>query len=132
MASLNKIILIGNVGGEPELRFTPNGKPVTSFSLATNRTYTRQDGEKEEVTTWFKVTCWNKLAETVNQFVNKGQQIYVEGRVELREWEGEDGSTRTSLEVTASQVVFLGSRKEAEEPESTGPVEELEPDDIPF
>jgi len=132
MASLNKIIVIGNTGSDPEMRFTPDGKPVTNFSLATNRTYTGADGEKVEKTTWFKVTCWNKLAETVNQYLAKGRQVYVEGRVELQEWEGEDGTKRSSMGIIANSVVFLGKREETvDDGSDPGPVKELE-SELPF
>lgn len=107
MAGLNKIILIGNVGTDPEMRYTPNGNAVTSFRLATTRTYSGQDGERRQETEWFTITAWNKLAEQVNQFLSKGRQAYVEGRLRSRQWEGRDGQTRIDLEVTAQQVLFL-------------------------
>ncbi len=108
MASLNKVMLIGNVGGDPEMRYTPSGKPVTSFSLATSRRYTTSGGESKEETDWFRISVWGKLAEVCNQYVTKGRQVYVEGRLHARSWEGQDGQARTSLEVTANQVLFLG------------------------
>ena len=135
MASLNKIILIGNVGNDPEMRFTADGKPVTGFSLATNQSYINKDGERVDKTTWFKITCWNKLAENVNQFMTKGKQVYIEGRVELNEWEAQDGTPRSSLAVTANTVLFLGKREEGAGDESTEAVAaapELDPDDLPF
>ena len=136
MASLNKILVIGNLGSEPEMRFTPNGNAVTSFSLATNRTFTIGD-EKRDETQWFKVTAWNKLAETCNQFLAKGRQVYVEGRLQTKEWEDKDGEKRFSAEITASTVLFLGAKTdvvdESESPaETTEGTNTLEPDDIPF
>ncbi|HAV10336.1 MAG TPA: single-stranded DNA-binding protein [Dehalococcoidia bacterium] len=107
MASLNKVILIGNVGSDPEMRYTPNGKAVTSFRVATSRGYTAADGERRQETEWFTVNAWNKLAETCNQFVAKGRLVYVEGSLRTHTWEGQDGQKRFRLEVTANSVVFL-------------------------
>jgi single-strand DNA-binding protein len=108
MASLSKVILIGNVGADPEMRYTPSGKAVTSFRMATSRRYTTSGGETKEETDWFRISVWGKQAEVCNQYVTKGRQVYVEGRLHARSWEGQDGQSRTSLEVTANQVVFLG------------------------
>ena len=128
MASLNKITLIGNVGSDPEMRYTPNGKAVTSFRMATNYRYSGPDGEKKEETEWFRVSVWGKQAESCNQFLSKGRRVYVEGRLRSRNWEGQDGQMRTSLEVSANRVIFL---------DRTGPAAlseegELEPEDLPF
>lgn len=147
---INKLIIVGNVGREPEMRFTPNGNPVTSFSVATNETYTDSSGERQKRTEWFNVVTWNKLAETCNEFLAKGMMVYAEGRLHLRTWEGQDGQTRYRNELTAQTVRFL-SRKESigesepkevtEAPETTeeeAPKKipesqgELEPEDIPF
>ena len=128
MASLNKIILIGNVGSDPEMRYTPSGKPVTSFRMATNRRYVGPDGEQKEETDWFRITAWGKQAESCNQFLSKGKQVYVEGRLHARTWEGQDGQIRTSLEVTANRVLFLDRRTLATLPEEG----EIEPEDLPF
>jgi single-strand DNA-binding protein len=139
MASLAKVILIGNVGGDPEMRYTPNGNPVTSFRMATNRRYTTSAGETREETDWFRISVWGKQAEACNQFVTKGRQVYVEGRLHARNWEGQDGQVRTSLEVTANQVLFFGkpgavaSLPEEGIPETGVPAEgEIEPGDLPF
>ena len=91
MASLNKVLLIGNVGTDPEMRFTPNGNPVTSFRIATNRVYTTSEGERRQETEWFTIVTWRKLAESCNQFLTKGQRVYVEGSLRTRIWEGQDG-----------------------------------------
>ena len=91
MVSLNKVMLIGNVGNDPEMRFTPNGNPVTSFRIATNRVFSTPEGEKKQETDWFTVVAWNKLAEQCNQFLNKGKLVYVEGRLRNRSWDGTDG-----------------------------------------
>ena len=128
MASLSKVILIGNLGSDPEMRFTPNGKAVTSFRLATNYRYTTSAGESREETDWFRITVFGKQAEQCNQFLTKGRQVYVEGRLHARNWQGQDGQMRTSLEVTANRVLFLGQRALAPLPEEG----ELEPEDIPF
>ena len=107
MANLNKVMIIGNVGTDPEMRFTPNGNPVTSFSVATSRMYNTPDGERKQDTEWFSVVAWNRLAENCNQFLAKGRQVYVEGRIHTRTWEGQDGQKRTRVEVIANRVLFL-------------------------
>jgi len=126
MASLNKIMLIGNVGSDPEMRYTPNGKAVTSFRMATNHRYIGADGERKEETEWFRVNVWGRQAESCNQFLSKGKQVYVEGRLHTNNWEGQDGQMRTSLEVAASRVLFLGGAV------SSLGEGEVEPDDLPF
>ncbi|MCL1885619.1 MAG: single-stranded DNA-binding protein [Dehalococcoidia bacterium] len=107
MVSLNKVMLIGNVGSDPEMRFTPSGSPVTSFRIATNRVYSTPDGERKQETDWFTVVAWNKLAEQCNQFLNKGKLVYVEGRLRTRSWDGTDGQKHFRTEVIASRVTFL-------------------------
>ena len=116
MASLNRVEIIGNVGKEAEMRFTPSGKPVTSFSVAVNSKY----GENES-TEWFNIVTWNKLAETCNQYITKGQQVFVEGRLQTRSWEGQDGEKKYRTEVIANKVLFLGQRKQGETNESEEP-----------
>lgn len=128
IASLNKIMLIGNVGSDPEMRYTPNGKAVTSFRMATNYRYMGSDGERKEETEWFRVSVWGKQAESCNQFLSKGRRVYVEGRLHSRSWEGQDGQMRTSLEVSANRVIFLERAAPASLPEEG----ELEPEDLPF
>jgi len=135
MANLNKVMIIGNVGSDPEMRFTPNGNPVTSFRVATNRVYTTPEGERKQETDWFTVVTWNKLAEQCNQFLSKGRLVYVEGRLHNRSWEGQDGQKRFRTEVIANRVTFLDRQssaaigdEKAEEPDTV----EIEPDDIPF
>jgi len=128
MASLNKITLIGNVGSDPEMRYTPNGKAVTSFRMATNYRYNGPDGERREETEWFRVNVWGKQAESCNQFLSKGKRVYVEGRLRSRNWEGQDGQMRTSLEVSANRVIFLDRTAAASLPEEG----EVEPEDLPF
>ncbi len=134
MASLNKIMIIGNLGGEPEMRFTPKGNPVTSFSVATNRAYTTAEGERKEETEWFRVVALGKLAEQCNQFLTKGRLVYAEGRLRTHAWEGQDGQKHSRTEVIANRVVFLDRQSTAPLPEDKA--EEtgggVEPDDIPF
>ncbi|HJO83707.1 MAG: single-stranded DNA-binding protein [SAR202 cluster bacterium] len=105
--SLNKMLVIGNLGGDPEMRYTSGGVPVTSFSVATNRRYTTASGEQRDETEWFRVSAWRQLAEQCNQFLSKGRQVYVEGRLNTSTWQAQDGQNRTSLEITADRVVFL-------------------------
>ena len=107
MASLNRVMLIGNVGTDPEMRFTPSGSSVTSFRIATNRVFTTSDGERKQETEWFTVVAWRKLAESCNQFLTKGQRVYVEGSLRTRTWEGQDGQKRSRVEVIANRVLFL-------------------------
>ena len=109
MASLNKVMLIGNLGKDPEMRYTANGKAVTTFTLACNRTYNAPDGERREETDWVDIVAWEKTAELCSQFLQKGRQAYVEGRLHTRSWEGQDGQKRYRTEVIASNVLFLGS-----------------------
>lgn len=122
MANLNRVEIIGNVGKEPEMRFTPSGKPVTSFSVAVNSKF----GETES-TEWFSVIAWNKLAETCNQYLTKGQQVFVEGRLQTHSWEDNEGAKHYKTEVIANKVLFLGQRKQTEEIQS-----ETDLEDVPF
>lgn len=105
--TMNKISIIGNVGTEPEMRYTPNGVPVTSFRVATNRRWTSADGEKHEETEWFSVTAWNRLAEQSNQYVTKGMKVYVDGRLKSSPYISRDGEARAGNEISAFQVLFL-------------------------
>lgn len=104
---LNKMLVIGNVGRDPEMRYTPSGSAVTSFSLAVNRRYTPPNGEPQEETEWFDITAWNRLAETCNNYVTRGMKVYVEGRLRSRSWVGQDGQTRFRNEIVANTVTFL-------------------------
>ena len=134
MASLNKILLIGNVGGDPEMRFTPSGVAVTTFSLATNRNITLPDGSIKKETEWFRITAWRKQAESCNQFLTKGKLVYVEGSLRTSTWDGKDGLKHTSLEVNADRVLFIDRQSAAPLPPEEGPAIEgdIEPEDIPF
>lgn len=136
MVSLNKIMLIGNVGTDPEMRFTPNGNPVASFRLATSRLFTAPDGERKQETDWFTVVTWKKQAESCNQFLTKGQRVYVEGSLRTRTWEGRDGQKRLSVEVIANRVLFLDRQTTAPLPGEEFPAdvgeEDVTPEDLPF
>lgn len=112
-ASLNKVLLIGNLTRDPELRYTPSGAAVCTFGLATNRVYTSSDGAKKEETEFHKVVSWNKLGELCSQLLKKGRKVYVEGRLSTRSWETPDGQNRTTTEVVIDDMRILDSRKEA-------------------
>jgi single-strand DNA-binding protein len=125
---LNKVLLIGNLGTDPEMRYTANGSAVTTFRLAVSRTYA-VEGDRREETEWFTVVSWNKLAELLGQHLQKGRKVYVEGRLASRSWDGPDGQKRYRTEVIASQVLFLDRPQGAQLPDVAG---ELDPDDLPF
>lgn len=134
-SSLNKVMLIGNLGQEPEMRYTPSGSPVTTFSVAVNRVYKGTDGERKEETEWFNIVTWSNLAENCNRFLTKGQKVYVEGRLHTRSWEGQDGQKRYRTEVVANNVIFLDKKAAApagEEKTEESESGEIAPEDIPF
>ena len=107
MVGFNRIMIIGNLGTDPEMRYTPNGNPVTSFRVATTRAYNTQDGERHQDTEWFTVVTWNQLAEQCNQYLSKGRKTFVEGRLHSHQWEGQDGQSRFRNEIIANRVLFL-------------------------
>lgn len=107
MADLNKIMVIGNAGADPEMRYTPSGAPVTNFPIATNRTFTGHGGDRQEETEWFRVVAWANLAEQVNQYVSKGKKIYVEGRLKSSPYVDRNGQARSGNDIVASRVLFL-------------------------
>jgi len=107
---LNKITLIGRMGGDPEVRYTQSGKAVANFSLATDETYKNAAGEKVKDTEWFKLVLWDKVAEIAQQYLHKGDLIYVDGKVKSRQWEDNQGQTRTSVEVVVAQLKMLQTR----------------------
>ena len=138
---MNKIIVIGNLGRDPEMRYTPGGQSVTSFSVASNRRYTTGAGEQREETEWFNVNAWGKLAELCNQYLTKGRQVYVEGRLHSRSYEARDGQLRFVNEINLTDVQFLGGAGAAGEDRSLygpgpGAGDEGPPmddvDDLPF
>ena len=108
--TMNKILVIGNLGSDPEMRYTPNGNAVTSFSVATNRRYKTSDGETREETEWFRVNAWNRLGETCNQYLQRGSKVYVEGTLTSGAYLSNDGDPRASLDIRATEVRFLDSR----------------------
>ncbi len=137
MASLNKVMIIGNLGKDPEMRFTANGSAVTTFSVAASRNFTGPDGERHEATEWFNIVAWNKLAETCSQFLQKGRRVYVEGRLQTRSWEKQDGSRGYMTEVVANTVLFLdraggGEPQPAEDFGAPAAVGDMDADDLPF
>lgn len=117
---LNKMLIIGNVGRDPEIRYTPSGAAVTSFTVAVNRRYTPTNGETQQETEWFDVSAWERLAEICNNYVTKGMKIYVEGRLKSRSWVGEDGQTRFRNQVIANTVTFLSHPNGATPDVTTG------------
>ena len=108
--SFNKIIIVGNLGKDPELRYTPQGKPVCDFTVATNERRKDKAGEMQEIATWFKVTLWEKQAETASKYLKKGSLIFVEGRLSLEEWTDRDGVNRSTLEIRNADMQFIGAR----------------------
>jgi len=108
--SFNKIILVGNLGRDPELKYTPQGTAVCKFSVATSERRKNASGEQEEVTTWFRVSAWGRQAELANEYLTKGRQVYVEGRLRSEEYTDREGKPRTSLEVNATDIQFIGQR----------------------
>jgi single-strand DNA-binding protein len=145
MGSVNKVILVGNLGRDAEMRYTPGGAPVSSFSLATTEVWNDKGGQRQEKTEWHRISLWGKTAESLQEYLLKGKQIYVEGRIQYRDWTDKDGQKRTTTEIRADRVVLLGSGggagRQQPKPVAAGshadepmgePVTELTDDDIPF
>ena len=140
--SVNKVILIGNLGQDPELRYTPGGAAVTNFSVATNEVWKDNDGNKQERTEWHRVVLWRKLAEIAGEYLKKGSKVYIEGRLQTRSWEDKDGSKRYTTEVVADSMTMLDAKGESSGGTSSPPSEASEPpppesgsdeeDDLPF
>jgi len=142
--SYQKVIIVGNLGRDPEMRYTADGTPVTSFSVATNRRWNNQDGSKGEETVWFRVSAWPRQAETAAQYLSKGRQVLVEGTLTPdratggpKVWTGQDGTARASYELRASRIVFLqgggdAGARDAGDPDTTGGPEYPPEDEIPF
>ena len=134
----NKIMVIGNLGRDPEMRYTAQGIPVTTFSLATSRPYTDGNGDRQSETTWFNVITWRQLAENCNQYLQKGRRAFVEGRLQVRNWEANDGRKGTAIEIVADVVRFLDrGERESSEPNSLNETQLFSdtpstPDDLPF
>ena len=143
MAGLNKVLIIGNLGKDPEMRFMADGTAMTKFSVASSRNFNSADGERREETEWFNVVAWRKLAEQCSQFLQKGRRVYVEGRLQTRTWDDPEGQKHWMTEVVAERVLFLdragagggdereyGSREYGAPPEASPP--DMTPEDIPF
>jgi single-strand DNA-binding protein len=112
MASVNKVILVGNVGRDPELRYTQGGQPVASFSIATNERFKDKDGNWKDRTEWHRIVAWGRLAEICGEYLRKGRQVYVEGRIQTRDWEDKEGQKRQTTEIVILGMQMLGSRGE--------------------
>jgi single-strand DNA-binding protein len=139
--SVNKVILIGRLGRDPEVKYTQGGTAVARFSLATDEVWKDQSGEKQQKTEWHNIVAWNKLAEICGQYLAKGRLVYIEGRLQTRNWEDKDGNKRTTTEIRADNMVMLGGRpEEARQEKSVSPAASLEAhgdteitdSDIPF
>ena len=111
--SVNKVILVGNLGRDPETRYTGSGQAVCNFSIATSETFKDRNGERQKRTEWHKIVVWGKLAEICQQYLKKGAQIFIEGRIQSREWQDKEGNKRTSFEIVARDMRMLGSRAES-------------------
>jgi single-strand DNA-binding protein len=127
---LNKVMIIGNLGREPEMRYTPSGRPVTTFSVATSRSWNTSEGEKHVETEWFNVVAWSNLAEICKQYLTKGQQVYIEGRLQTRHWDDQEGNKHTSVEIVANEMIILGERRETSEAGAES--ESAEEEEFPF
>jgi len=108
---LNKVMIIGHLGRDPEMRYTPSGRPVTSFSVATSRVWTTSDGDRREETEWFNVVAWGPVAEICKQHLHKGRTVYVEGRLQTRGWEDQDGKKHYRTEIVANEMIMLDERR---------------------
>jgi single-strand DNA-binding protein len=132
MSSLNKVMLIGNLGKDPEIRYTQDGSPVATFSLATSESWTDKSGNRQEHTEWHTVVAWTRLADLCKRYLAKGRQVYIEGRLRTREWNDKDGNKRRTTEVIASQMVLLGARPQNAENASSypAPVQKASPEAV--
>lgn len=127
---LNKVMIIGNLGRDPEMRYTPSGRPVTTFSVAASRSWNTSDGDRRVETEWFNVVAWSSLAEICKQYLSKGQQVYIEGRLQTRQWDDNDGNKHTSVEIVANEMIILGDRRDTNE--GTSEEDGLIDDEFPF
>lgn len=132
MAGLNKVMVIGNLGADPEMRYMSDGTAMTSFRVAASRNFTGSDGERREETEWFSIVTWKKLAEQCSQYLQKGRKVFVEGRLRTRSWDGPDGQKRYRTEVVAENVMFLDRLGGSPVGEEHEPTADVEPEDIPF
>ena len=126
---LNKVMIIGRLGRDPEMRYTPSGKPVTTFSVATHRSWNTSEGERRTETEWFNVVAWGSLAEICKEYLSKNRLVYIEGRLQTRRWDDAEGIKHTSVEIVANEMIMLDERRENDEsPETDTSVE----DEFPF
>jgi single-strand DNA-binding protein len=137
MASVNKAILIGNLGADPELRYTPGGQAVTNFSMATTERFKNKEGEQQERTEWHNIVCWRRTAEIANEYLKKGSPVYIEGSIQYRSYEDKDGIKRYRTDIVAQRLQLLGGRGQAERaapapPETPEPQAPSDDDDLPF
>ncbi len=137
MASVNKAILIGNLGADPELRYTPGGQAVASFSMATTEKFKNKEGEQQERTEWHNIVCWRRTAEIANEYLKKGSPVYIEGRIQYRSYEDKDGIKRYRTDIVAQRLQLLGSRGQTERPapepsKAPEPQAPSDDDDLPF
>ena len=145
MSSLNKAMLIGRLGRDPDIRYTQDGTAVANFSIATSEFWTDKSGTRQERTEWHNIVAWRGLADLSKRYLSKGRQVYVEGRIQTREWDDRDGNKRRSTEIVANQMVLLGSRSDQDESYASSPPQQADPvpakdmgspeitdDDIPF
>lgn len=134
MASVNKVILIGNLGRDPEVKYTPSGTAVANFSVATSDSYMDKDGNKQEKTEWINAVVWGKQAELCGQYLSKGRQVYIEGRLQTRSYDDKEGNKRYVTEVVAQRVQFLGGKSQGGEFSNTAPQEQFDAgdDNVPF
>ncbi|MCX6827063.1 MAG: single-stranded DNA-binding protein [candidate division Zixibacteria bacterium] len=141
MAAINKVILIGNLGKDPELRYTPAGQPVASFSLATSEKWKDKNGVVQDRTEWHNIVVWGRQAEIAKEYLSKGKQVYIEGRIQTRSWDDKDGNKRYMTEIITQRMQFLGSREQGERehpaadaPPAIPPVDDInsEDEDLPF
>ena len=137
MAGINKVILVGNLGRDPEIRYTSGGASVANFTLATSERWTDKSGEKQERTEWHKIVAWGKLAEICGEYMSKGKQVYIEGKIQTRSWEDKDGQTRYTTEIKADNIMLLGRKGNFDDDgfgnqrnEPSG--DDINDDDIPF
>ena len=133
MGSVNKAIIIGNLGKDAEVRYTPGGTAVANISVATTETWNdKTSGQRQEKTEWHRVAIWGKTAEAIGEYLTKGRQVYVEGRIETRQWDDKDGQKRYTTEIRSDRVVLLGGRGDGPDHVAPAPKPELTEDDIPF
>jgi single-strand DNA-binding protein len=125
-------MIIGYLGRDPEMRYTPSGKPVTTFSVGTSRNWTTADGERRSETEWFNVVTWGNLAEICKQYLNKGQQVYIDGRLQTRRWEDSSGTKHTTIEIVANEMMMLGDRPDSNASNSDADYETNEEDNFPY